>query len=55
MCFVDVKRAFPSVRREILLKKYAEDGMNDSLIRVIWAIYKGVTATRRAEHGYGRV
>ena len=55
VCFVDVKRAFPSVRREILLKKYAEDGMNDSLIRVIWAIYKGATATIRGKHGYGRL
>ena len=55
VCFVDVKRAFPSFRREILLKKYAEDGMNDSLIRVIWAIYKGATATIRGKHGYGRL
>ena len=55
MCFVDFKRAFPSVRREILLKKYADDGMYDSLIRVIWAIYKGATATIRGKHGYGRL
>ena len=29
--------------------------MNDSLIRVIWAIYKGATATIRGKHGYGRL
>ena len=51
MRVVDFKRAFPSVRREIIFKKYAADGINDSLIRVFWAIYKGAKATIRGEMG----
>ena len=38
VCFVDVKKACLSVRRELILRKFAEDGGSDSLIRMIWAI-----------------
>ena len=41
VCFVDVKRAFPSVRREILVHKISIDGASDSLVRIVWAIYNG--------------
>jgi hypothetical protein len=53
VAFVDVKKAFPSVRRDILLQKLAALGASDSLVRAIWALYDGAVATIRGEGGYG--
>ena len=55
VCFVDVKRAFPSVRREILLQKLSTHGASDSLVRIIWSIYNGAKATVRGENGYSEL
>ena len=50
-----MKKAFPSVRRELLLRKFSEGGGSDSLIRIIWAIYRGAKGTVRGMKGYGEL
>ena len=51
--YVDVKKAFPSVRRDLLFKKLSELGASDSLVRAVWALYEGACASVRTLDGYG--
>jgi len=51
--FLDVRKAFPSVCREILWKELHALGVNPGVIRTLIALYEDTEATIRAPEGYG--
>ena len=51
--FVDVKKAFPSVSRELLFHKLSQKGAPDSLVRALWALYDEAQGTVRGPQGFG--
>ena len=53
VAFVDVRKAFPTVKRDILFQKLAALGADDSLIRAVWDLYDGAKGTVRGVDGYG--
>ena len=46
--FVDVRRAFPSVHRALLLRKLNEQGASDSLARALASLHTGTTGAVRS-------
>ena len=52
--FVDVRKAFPSANRDVLLRKLSAFGASDSLVRAVWALYHDAQGTVRGASGYGR-
>lgn len=53
VAFVDVRKAFPTVKREILFHKLAALGASDALIRAMWSLYDRARGTVRGADGYG--
>jgi len=53
IAFVDVRKAFPTVRRELLYWKLSHMGASDSLVRALWALYHEAQGTVRGPDGYG--
>ena len=53
--FVDVRRAFPSVRRALLLRKLNEQGASDPLVRALASLYTGTTGAVRSPEGLGEI
>ena len=51
--FVDVKKAFPSAKRELLLQIFSQNGASDELVRATWALYHDAQASVRGSEGYG--
>jgi hypothetical protein len=51
--FIDVKKAFPTVCREILWQQLARLGVDDAVIRSLILLYDDTTATIRASDGFG--
>ena len=50
---VDVKKAFPSARRELLWQVFSQHGVSDELVRAAWALYHDAQASVRGSEGYG--
>jgi len=50
---VDIKKAFPTVRREILFKVLHEQGTPDNVIRTLINIYKDANSVIRGKNGFG--
>ena len=55
MAYVDVRRAFPSVRRELLWHKLSELGASDSLVRALVGLYTDVTGSVKGMDGLSGV
>ena len=53
--FVDVRKAFPTVRRELLWRRLSQAGADDSLVRALRDLYEGACATVRGTGGFGQV
>ena len=53
IAFVDVRKAFPSVSRELLFQKLSQKGAPDSLVRALWALYDNAQGTVRGAQGFG--
>ena len=53
--FVDVRKAFPSANRDILLRKLSAFGASDALVPAVWALYYEAQAAVRGAAAYGRV
>jgi exonuclease III len=53
VAFVDVKKAFPSVRRDILFQKMSQLGASDSLVRAVFAMYSQACGSIRGPEGFG--
>ena len=51
--YVDIKKAFPTVRREILFKVLEEQGTPDNVIRTLINIYKDTNSVIRGKSGFG--
>ena len=51
--FVDVKKAFPSAKRELLLQIFSQKGASDELVRATWALYHEAQALVRGSEDYG--
>jgi len=52
VCFVDIRKAFPRVRRELLWKRMLEVGCPVYLVRAVMALYEETRATVRTPEGY---
>jgi hypothetical protein len=52
--FIDVKKAFPTVCREVLWQRLDMLGVDAAVIRSLILLYDGTTATIRASDGFGR-
>ncbi len=55
VAFVDVRKAFPSVNRNLLFQKLAKLGAPDFLIRALWALYEGACGSVRGSCGFGEL
>ena len=55
VAFVDVRRAFPSVRRELLWHKLHKLGASEALIRALMALYDDTCATVRCTDGLSQI
>ena len=55
VCFLDVAKGFPSVRRELLWSRLKEAGASDDLIRALYTLYLDAKGTVRASSGFGEV
>ena len=55
MAFVDVRRAFPSVLRDILWKKLSAMGASDNLVRALLSLYDGALGSARTSSGLGEL
>ena len=55
VAFVDVKKAFPSVRRDILFMRLSALGASDALVRAVWALYEGACAVVRGADGFSDI
>ena len=53
--FVDVRRAFPSVHRALLLRKLDKQGASDSLLRALASLYKVTTGSVRSSEGLSEI
>ena len=54
IAFVDVRKAFPTVCRELLFQKLSQKcGAPDSLVRALWALYDEAQGTVRGAQGFG--
>ena len=51
--FVDVRKAFPLARRELLLHIFAQKAASDELVRATWALCYDAKASVRGSEGYG--
>ena len=51
--YVDVRKAFPSARRELLWQVFSQRGVTDELVRVIWALYHVAQASVRGSESFG--
>ena len=55
VAFVDIRKAFPTVRRDLLFEKLSALGAPDSLIRSLWALYLGTKGSVRGTAGFGEL
>jgi len=55
VAFVDVKKAFPTVNRNLLFHKLSKLGAPDYLIRALWALYEGACGSVRNQCGFGEL
>ena len=51
-CFVDIRKAFPSVRRELLFYQMHKIGIPNIYIRCLMALYTNVQGSARAPAGF---
>jgi hypothetical protein len=52
VCFVDIRKAFPRVRRELLWERMLQAGCPEYLVRAVMAIYDCTKATARTPVGF---
>jgi len=52
--YVDLKKAFPTVQRDILFAKLAKFGVSARILRAIMALYSGARGVVRTQDGYGK-
>jgi hypothetical protein len=52
VCFVDIRKAFPRVRRELLWERMLEAGCPEYLVRAVMALYEETRATVRTPGGF---
>ena len=50
-----MRRAFPSVHRGLLLRKFNEQGASDPLVRALASLYTGTTGAVRSSGGLGEI
>ena len=55
VAFVDVRKAFPSVRRDLLFQKLSELGASDQLTRAVIELYSDACATVRGPEGFSSI
>ena len=55
ICFIDTQKAFPSVRRDLLLQQLAAAGADDDLLRALHVLYSDTRACIRSADGYGSI